>query len=256
MSSDVKILESVLIPISDIQPNDWNPNEQSEAIFLGLVEEIRSDGFGNPLGVVPLESDVGGVPPCRQYRIVEGEHRYRAAIQLGMVAVPCFVYEDWDETTQRLKSVRRNLLTGSIDSTKFTALVRSLDGSIDTELLPDLLGFESRDQFERYLLPEFFESESTDELLGTEPEESSSSERAARDSIADIVTSLFLDSCDTIDQDYLVFSYRGASISVILCHDNLADSLAAFTKGIRDNGLSAADEFEKLLDVWVASNSD
>lgn len=249
--SEIKVLDSVLVPISSLQPSGWNPNEQTEAVFCGLVEEIRADGFGNPLGVVPI--DPGDEGEAR-YRIIEGEHRYRAAIELGMVAVPCFIYAGWDETTQKLKTVRRNLLTGSLDEAKFTELVRSLDGRIDRELMPDLFGFESQDAFDRLLLPDMESGETVDELLGTDPTDTGTTERMARDSIADIVTSLFLDSCDTIDQDYMVFAYRGASISVILCGDELADRLAAFTGKIAAGDSSAADELSGMFERWLDEN--
>lgn len=252
MAKKVEVLRAVMVPVKNLHPNDWNPNVQSEATFEGLKAEIERDGFGHPLGVVPVilsESDA----PGDHYRIIEGEHRWRAAVALEMSRVPCYIYTDWDETTQKLKTVRRNLLTGSLDAARFTALVRSLEDRVDSDLLPGLLGFESRSDFSRYLVPEMAPPDAgvADMVLDDPAATSVAAEREARMSIQDIVTSLFLDSVGTVDQCYLVFAYRGAAISVVLCDDNLAKLLAKTTAALAESGESAVSLFARLLEEWL-----
>ncbi len=45
------------LKISEIIPNEWNPNEQEEKIFNELTKDIKEEGFDEPIQVVPLPDD-------------------------------------------------------------------------------------------------------------------------------------------------------------------------------------------------------
>lgn len=72
------------IPVGRIVPNRWQPREGlSDESLAGLVESIRHDGLLQP--VVVREAGDG------QYELVAGERRWRAAMKVGMAAVPAVV---------------------------------------------------------------------------------------------------------------------------------------------------------------------
>ena len=82
ISEDIEVLQ---IPVDQITPNDWNPNELSDVMFNRLVEDMRTIGFLQPLLVVPQEDG--------KYRIIDGEHRFECARLLDMEEIPCVLVE-------------------------------------------------------------------------------------------------------------------------------------------------------------------
>ncbi len=64
-----------------LKPNDYNPNRMSDQGFAELVEEVTHLGrLPKPVVVCP-DSD--------GYRIVDGEHSWKAACEMGFDSVPC-----------------------------------------------------------------------------------------------------------------------------------------------------------------------
>lgn len=117
-----------LIDVADLRPNNWNPYSQPTATFEELCREIREDGFSMPLLVVAVEPTA---EEPEHYRIIDGEHRWKAARAVGLKLVPCVIAEGWDEQTQKLKTVRRNMMVGDIDRAKFTKLYQELAAGKD-----------------------------------------------------------------------------------------------------------------------------
>lgn len=258
--ASIRVLDSTLIERSRIHPNPWNPNEQSSETFEALKSEIATDGFGNPLGLVPVSRadyerlwhEVRGtsIPGDEwvagdHFMIIEGEHRWRAGGDLGMEKMPAYIYEDWDETEQRLKTVRRNLIAGDLNARKFTDLVRSLEDRIDMDALPKMLGFDDERQFRRHLLVEKdAKDKSFIDGLATE----SRRERFALDSIHDIVTSLFAEAAETVDQDFLIFTHKGAMVMVVMADEKLKRQLISASRELKSSGDTATNFFKSVLE--------
>lgn len=233
---DIIVRETKLIEVSKIHPNEWNPNEQSDEIFNQLVEEIREDGFDHPLNVVPCEweGEEG------HYVIIGGEHRWQASKLLGLEKVPCFIHDDWDEAQQKLKTVRRNLLGGSLNARKFTDLVNSLKHTLDVEDMPTLFGFEDSREFEKYLIDDREEKDRSflDSLV-----EDSKRELHATDSLMAIVATIFKE-CDglaTIDQNYLFFTLKGSLQMALICDHDTWKTVEEMVAHIRESGEKATD---------------
>ena len=91
------------VPIDDLQPNDYNPNRQSEEEFELLVRSIIDDGCTITI-VVNKDTNV----------IVDGEHRWRACAVLGYHHVPV-VYVDFTESQKRNATLRYNRARGKED---------------------------------------------------------------------------------------------------------------------------------------------
>jgi ParB/RepB/Spo0J family partition protein len=87
------------LPIGSLKANDYNPNRMTTDAFAELVAEVRHLGrLPKPLVVRP---DGSG------YVIVDGEHGWRAAKDVGLEEVPCEVI-DADDSEAMRQTYKRN----------------------------------------------------------------------------------------------------------------------------------------------------
>ncbi|API81885.1 ParB like nuclease/partitioning protein [Thermus phage G20c] len=82
------MVELKQVPLTDIQPNPWNPHRMTEEEFEALIASVREDGQWRPIIVVEMDVPDEYTPKVEfPYRIVDGEHLYRALVQLHMEGV-------------------------------------------------------------------------------------------------------------------------------------------------------------------------
>lgn len=134
---------AITVDLALLEPNDWNPNAQTDATFNLLVDEIKCNGFDEPIIAVPHPDKPGS------YRIIGGEHRWKAAKILDLKEVPIVIKEHWDETEQKTQTVRRNLLRGDLDKVRFTSLVNDVMSAeqIPIQELMTRMGFTDEREF-------------------------------------------------------------------------------------------------------------
>jgi len=84
-----------LVPVEDIEPNPRQPR-QSLGDLSELTASVREKGVLEPL----LVRKVAG-----RFQIIAGERRYRAAVEAGLVEVPCVVHEASDAEMMELALV-------------------------------------------------------------------------------------------------------------------------------------------------------
>lgn len=108
------------VPITQVKPNNYNPNRQSEHDFNLLIKSITEDGFTQPIVV------------ANDYTIVDGEHRWRAASHLGMTEIPVVIVP-MDPAQARIATLRHNRARGSEDIDLATEVLRDLEklGALD-----------------------------------------------------------------------------------------------------------------------------
>ncbi len=88
------------LPIEALQPNDYNPNRMADERFAELVEEVRHLGrLPKPVVARPNGDD--------QYIIVDGEHGWRAAQEVGLSEIAVEVVEV-DDFEARRQTYKRN----------------------------------------------------------------------------------------------------------------------------------------------------
>src|SRR3972149_2330349 len=109
----------IMLDVDACEPSDWNPNVEDLATFNELVENIRQVGMVDPIQVVPLGDD--------KYRIVGGEHRWKASRLAGLERIPAVVLPDWDEDVQKVQTVKLNVIRGRFDPKRFAALWNELE---------------------------------------------------------------------------------------------------------------------------------
>src|SRR5215208_6586730 len=73
------------LPTEALSPNNWNPNRMTDEEFAELVEEVRY------LRRLPKPVVVrnGCAGEAGEYLIVDGEHGWRAAQEVGLAEVAC-----------------------------------------------------------------------------------------------------------------------------------------------------------------------
>jgi ParB-like chromosome segregation protein Spo0J len=102
------------VEIDSVKPNAYNPNRQSQRDFELLLRSMREDGFTQPIVVQRATNE-----------IVDGEHRWRGAREIGMLKVPC-VFVDMTPEQMRISTLRHNRARGSEDVDLSSQLLRDL----------------------------------------------------------------------------------------------------------------------------------
>lgn len=116
-----------------LTPNPWNPNRMDAFMYARAVESIKEYGFIDPVTARPNKG---------KYEIIDGEHRWKGAIDLGLRLIPVFVLELNDAKARKL-TVLLNELRGSADPASMGELLKSLLASESVESLTTSLPFTS-----------------------------------------------------------------------------------------------------------------
>jgi ParB-like chromosome segregation protein Spo0J len=108
------------VPTGDMKPNAYNPNRQSQDDFELLLRSMEEDGFTQPIVALPDNT------------IVDGEHRWRAARELGYTEVPV-VHVNMTPEQMRIATLRHNRARGSEDYDLATQVLKDLQelGALD-----------------------------------------------------------------------------------------------------------------------------
>lgn len=109
------------VDINTITPNKYNPNRQGEHEYNLLLRSMREDGFTTPILV---QKDTR--------EIVDGEHRWRAARELGYETIPV-VFVHMTAEQMRVATLRHNRARGQEDIELTAELLRELEsvGALD-----------------------------------------------------------------------------------------------------------------------------
>ena len=199
----VDIFETVLIPVAEIRPNEWNPNVMTSDLFNELSANIDEVGCVQDVVVAPLpveEAELTGF----KYRIVDGEHRFDVLKLLDVEEIPCKVVEI-TEDDQKFQTVKLNRLRGKFDQRRFTALVRDLMNRYSFEEVAQKMAFTDPTELEGMM------SHARDSL----PDEMKDDFDRAKDEIktvddlAMVLNRLFTKYGDTMPAHFMILDFGG-----------------------------------------------
>ena len=75
---------TVVLQLTDLQPNPWNRKKYDGTQFASLVRSIGQHGVMQPIMARPREGAPAGAP---QFEIVAGERRWRASKEAGLATI-------------------------------------------------------------------------------------------------------------------------------------------------------------------------
>jgi hypothetical protein len=110
------------LPLSSIEPNDYNPNSMSDEIFAKEIASIEEFGF-----LIPIVVNKKG----NKFIIIDGEHRWRAAKNLGMDEVPCVLVEDMSPEKMKALTIILNSLRGEHDPMAVGHILKELEDEMN-----------------------------------------------------------------------------------------------------------------------------
>lgn len=109
-------------PIARLQANPWNPNAMTKRERAALVHGLKNDGWISSQALLVWATDETG---AIRNVIIDGEHRWRAARELGLDNGPVVELHGIPEIEAKALTIKLNAKRGAFDP----ALLRTmLDG--------------------------------------------------------------------------------------------------------------------------------
>jgi len=162
--------ESWVAP-SALRPNAWNPNRMDDFMYQKELESIKRFGFAVPIVVRSTGTGL---------EIIDGEHRWRAAQELGLDQVPIWDLGLISDIDAKQLTIVLNETRGAADRDKLSALIQDLLISEPTPSLQAVLPFSEEAFAELANLPAFDWQELESQVQRTSDERSQWVERLYR----------------------------------------------------------------------------
>jgi ParB/RepB/Spo0J family partition protein len=230
--------EVVELPIESIEPNPWNPNTMSVDVFNALVENIKEIGMVEPIMVVPKEGEQN------KYVVISGEHRWEACKVLDYKTVPSIIRDKFDEDMQKFQTVRMNVLKGKMDPIKFTQLFDDMAEKYGEEMTKEMMKFVDDKAFKEVYMEVRRElpKDMQDKL------DSSRKEIKTVDDLSRILNELFSKYGNTLDQNFMIFTYGGKVHLWVLMTQEFKDVLVdQMIEDFKEHDINASRFFEILV---------
>jgi hypothetical protein len=235
---------TVTLPLSLLRKNEANPNVQDDRTFNATVQSIEEEGWLQPMcSAVPVgkydpDSEFG----WEEFTIVAGHHRFDAAGVIGSEEGPVWLLdpEKFDADRQAWAMVKSNIIAGRLNPEKFTTLYNSLQKRYDSDVLQQLMGFTTEDAFRKVWkgIKSSLPKELQDELAKTKDE------IRTIDDLSLVLNRLFREHGETLDSDYMVFSWGGRDVFWVRASPKLMSAMKAWGSEVEG---SLAAEVEELV---------
>ena len=112
------MMELIEVNPKEIIYDELNPNVMDSKTFKALTNEIKKNGFIQPVVIREREG---------QFYVIDGEHRVEAAKILGLEKIPAVNLGDVDDEKARILLVNLNRLKGEFSPYKFAELIEELE---------------------------------------------------------------------------------------------------------------------------------
>lgn len=231
MPKEVKLKS---IPIDLLQPAGWNPNVEDVATFNELVNSIEQDGFLEPLLVAPNDDET--------YMIIAGEHRWKAARQVGLTEVPAVIAPDWELDKRKAETVRMNVVRGKLNPAKFAELYLGLERKYGRLAAMKMVGFSAKEKALHALIKQV--QGSAPRLIKDGLERRRDRIRTVED-LAAVVQSLYAQYGTTLEHNYMILAYGGRTHLLI----RMTKPTVALLQTVLDKMHAASRDANDLLQV-------
>lgn len=241
-SAKTEHVELTYLPVEDLIPDEDNPNQMDEQTFDQLVDEIREQGFDEPVLVRPHPTLKG------KWQIGSGHHRTKAAIVNGMTEVPCIVKE-WSDRDQKFALAKRNALRGELDKKKLTKLYRDLVKDHDPVQVQRQLGFTNPKKFEAMV--DQIEKQLTPKQRKKLQEAKETIKSV--DDLSSVLNRIFKEAGSELDKGYMVFSYGGKEHHYFQIDDDTNKLLHQIIAHCEKHDVPYTEAMQSIVATAVAS---
>lgn len=132
--------EAVVLALGKLAPDPNNHNVMTSRDYAKLLESIRRYGFVDPL-LVRQKKGKRGVT----HETINGEHRLRAAAELGFTHIPCTDLGEVSDSEAEQLAIVTNDLHGSSDSVRLADRLRRINGSVPTAKLAEVMPYSAKE---------------------------------------------------------------------------------------------------------------
>lgn len=134
---DVKVLQ-----IDQVHENQYNPNLMDDETMRLTRLSMAEEGFSDPIDVAPCKAK-GHPKDC--WVILDGEHRWKVAKEMGMTQIPVFVKERYGDDAV-ITTIRKDRTAGEPDLIKLAEVVGDLVDEFGPDEVQRRLGYDRSDQ--------------------------------------------------------------------------------------------------------------
>jgi hypothetical protein len=124
-----------------VQPNSWNPNEMTPFMMESLKRGLQTDGWLASQALLVWATDENG---NARNIIIDGEHRWTVARELGMKKGPMVFLENVTEAYARKLTVAMNHKRGESNKDDLGELLRGIQAEFGADLAFEV-GIEGED---------------------------------------------------------------------------------------------------------------
>lgn len=129
----------VMRPIESVKPNDWNPNRMTPFMKESLRRGLLEDGWLSSQALLVWGKDDKGVD---RNVIIDGEHRWYAARELGFKEGPMVLLNGVSLAQAKALTVKMDQKRGSFDKVDLGTLLRDIQFDLGAENLSLTMGIE------------------------------------------------------------------------------------------------------------------
>jgi len=133
MSQRPQILKVEWWPIDKLKANSWNPNVMDEETMRLTRLSMTEEGFSDPIDVDPDGT------------ILDGEHRWLIAKELGLKEIPVFVKNRAGDDAV-ITTIRKDRTHGTPDLVKLSEIVGDLVDNLGSDEVHRRLGYDKSEQ--------------------------------------------------------------------------------------------------------------